>query len=230
MAKHYWNPITNKHIPYSEKKSLRGTARYMSINTHRGREQSRRDDLEALGHVFLYFLRGSLPWQGIKANTNKEKYEKIGDRKQRVPINELCAGFPEEFSRYLTYVRGLEFEEKPNYEYLKSLLRGLLAKLGPEASVPDWQKKGINLERPITPVLPASAMMAASQSKSKSKSSQPLDQSVSPVPVASPGPRSPRPSPLNQLSPSPVQQPMAVQSTVSVHHRKQSFWRRLLCL
>lgn len=150
MAKNYWNPLTQTHIPYSEKKSLSGTARYMSINTHKGREQSRRDDLEALGHVFLYFLRGSLPWQGIKANTNKEKYEKIGERKERVLIPELCAGFPEEFARYMEYVRSLGFEEKPKYETLKGLFRTLLAKLGPEASVPDWDKKGICVERGAT--------------------------------------------------------------------------------
>ncbi|PVH15970.1 uncharacterized protein CXQ87_003830 [Candidozyma duobushaemuli] len=114
--------VTKSHIPYREKKALSGTARYMSINTHLGREQSRRDDLESLGHVFMYFLRGSLPWQGLKAPTNKQKYERIGMKKQSTPVNELCQGFPIQFAQYLTYVRNLRFDEEPDYDYLVGLM------------------------------------------------------------------------------------------------------------
>jgi casein kinase 1 len=66
----------------------------MSANAHLKREQSRRDDLEALGHVLIYFLRGSLPWQGLKATTIEQKYAKIGKMKQTIPIGHICNGFP----------------------------------------------------------------------------------------------------------------------------------------
>ncbi|KAH9819049.1 CK1/CK1/CK1-G protein kinase [Melampsora americana] len=139
MAKQYRDPKTKVHIPYRERKSLSGTARYMSINTHLGREQSRRDDLEALGHVFMYFLRGGLPWQGLKAATNKQKYEKIGEKKQSTPIKELCENFPDEFSIYLNYVRKLGFEETPDYDFLRELFTKVLKNTGEaEDGVYDW--------------------------------------------------------------------------------------------
>lgn len=123
LAKKCRNSKTKQHIPYREGKSLVGTARYASLNTHIGIEQSRRDDLEAVGYVLLYFLRGSLPWQGIRAQAKQEKYQKIGDCKQATPFEALCSGFPIEFVQFFTYCRSLGFEERPDYAYLRRLFK-----------------------------------------------------------------------------------------------------------
>ncbi|QLQ82621.1 hypothetical protein HG537_0H03840 [Torulaspora globosa] len=141
MAKQYRDPKTKQHIPYREKKSLSGTARYMSINTHLGREQSRRDDMEAMGHVFFYFLRGQLPWQGLKAPNNKQKYEKIGEKKRSTNVYDLSQGLPIQFGRYLEIVRNLSFEETPDYEGYRRLLLSVLDDLGQTADGEyDWMK------------------------------------------------------------------------------------------
>ena len=100
-----------------------GTARYASINTHLGIEQSRRDDLESVGYVLLYFLRGELPWQGLKAKNMKEKYEKIMEKKISTSVDYLCKGFPEEIKNFICYVRNLNFDERPDYKSLKKLFR-----------------------------------------------------------------------------------------------------------
>ncbi|OAF66709.1 CKI-gamma 1 [Intoshia linei] len=142
LGKDYIDSSTNKHIPYSENKRLTGTARYMSINTHFGQEQSRRDDLEAIGHMFMYFLRRSLPWQGLKADTPKERYRKIGDVKKNTPIEVLCLDFPPTFANYITYVRNLKFTEAPKYSYLKSMFMDLMKSRNEECDWNyDWVKK-----------------------------------------------------------------------------------------
>lgn len=129
LAKKYRDNRTRAHIPYREDKNLTGTARYASINAHLGIEQSRRDDMESLGYVLMYFNRGSLPWQGLKAATKKQKYEKISEKKMSTPVEVLCKGFPAEFAMYLNYCRGLRFEEAPDYMYLRQLFRILFRTL-----------------------------------------------------------------------------------------------------
>ncbi|XP_028130577.1 casein kinase I isoform X2 [Diabrotica virgifera virgifera] len=130
LAKKYRDGRTHQHIPYKENKNLTGTARYASINTHLGIEQSRRDDLESLGYVLMYFNRGSLPWQGLKAANKRQKYERISEKKMTTPIEELCKGYPIEFPTYLNYCRQLRFEERPDYSYLRQLFRTLFHRQG----------------------------------------------------------------------------------------------------
>ncbi|XP_042406199.1 casein kinase I-like isoform X1 [Zingiber officinale] len=130
LARKYRDSSTHRHIPYRENKNLAGTARYASVNTHLGIEQSRRDDLECLGYVLMYFLRGSLPWQGLRAETKKKKYEKISEKKVATSIEALCRGFPFEFASYFHYCRSLRFDDKPDYAYIKKLFRELFFREG----------------------------------------------------------------------------------------------------
>jgi casein kinase I family protein HRR25 len=130
LAKAFCDPATRLHIPYGENRNLTGTARYTSINTHLGIEQSRRDDLESLGYVLLYFLRGALPWQDMRAKTRKRKHDKIMREKISIPIDALCHGFPPEFGIFLTYTRALRFNERPDYCYLRKLFQTLFFRQG----------------------------------------------------------------------------------------------------
>jgi len=140
LAKKYRDQKTAKHIPYREGKSLTGTARYASINTHVGVEQSRRDDLESIGYILMYFLRGNLPWQGIDAKCREEKYRKIMEKKMVTTTEEICNGFPMEFLNYLNYCKALKFEDRPDYSYLKRMLKDLFVKQGFEYDyVFDWE-------------------------------------------------------------------------------------------
>uniref|UniRef100_A0A8C5KNP8 Casein kinase I isoform alpha n=1 Tax=Jaculus jaculus TaxID=51337 RepID=A0A8C5KNP8_JACJA len=139
LAKKYRDNRTRQHIPYREDKNLTGTARYASINAHLGIEQSRRDDMESLGYVLMYFNRTSLPWQGLKAATKKQKHEKISEKKMSTPVEVLCKGFPAEFAMYLNYCRGLRFEEAPDYLYLRQLFRVLFRSLNDQYDYTfDW--------------------------------------------------------------------------------------------
>ncbi|KAH3673141.1 hypothetical protein WICMUC_003864 [Wickerhamomyces mucosus] len=128
LAKKYRDPRTHLHIPYRENKNLTGTARYASVNTHLGLEQSRRDDLESLGYVLIYFCKGSLPWQGLKAATKRQKYDRIMEKKMSSPAEILGRGLPVEFIYYLNYTRSLRFEDKPDYIYLRRLFRDVFAR------------------------------------------------------------------------------------------------------
>ena len=142
LSKKYRSSRTLQHIKYSEHKKLTGTARYASIHALKGCEQGRRDDMEAVGYVLMYFLRGRLPWQGLKVHAGEDKYQKIYEKKSHTPAAELCHGFPNEFCQYVEYTRNLKFEEEPDYNYLRGLLQKVLDDNGYQFDYKyDWNSK-----------------------------------------------------------------------------------------
>ncbi len=128
LAKKYRSSRTLKHYPMAQKKKLTGTARYASINALKGYEQSRRDDLEAVGYVLIYFLLGKLPWQGLPVKTNEDRYVKIMEKKRDTKPEDLCKNLPHQFQEYVEYTRGMDYEEDPNYEMLKDLFKAVMEK------------------------------------------------------------------------------------------------------
>ena len=122
LAKKYRSMSTLIQYPLTLKKKFTGTARYASINALKGYEHSRRDELESLGYIFIYFLKGKLPWQNIKVKDKEEKFKKILQKKLEISSNELCSGIPKEFEIFLEYVKNLKYDEKPDYNMLKDLL------------------------------------------------------------------------------------------------------------
>jgi hypothetical protein len=79
--------------------------------------------LEALAYVYIYMLRGVLPWMNLKSKNIKEKYEKIKEKKILTKVEDLCEGIPEDFVTYTNYCRNLKFDEKPDYPYLRAVYR-----------------------------------------------------------------------------------------------------------
>ena len=120
LAKKFRSSKTLMQYPYIRKKKMTGTARYASIHAMEEMEQSRRDDLESTAYVLLYFLRGSLPWQGLKIKSKENRYKKIMVKKKEIKSEELCETFPEEFKYFVDYVRNLGYTENPDYEKLRN--------------------------------------------------------------------------------------------------------------
>ena len=127
LAKKYRSSTTLCHYRMVKKKNLTGTARYASINALNGLTQSRRDDLEAVGYVLMYFLRGKLPWQGLRVKNKEDRYHKIMEIKKETSPEQLCHGFPKEFKEYIKYTRNLEYEQDPDYDMLKNLFKEILS-------------------------------------------------------------------------------------------------------
>ena len=144
LSKRYIDKNTNKHIPYKEGKGLTGTARYVSLFTHYGIEQSRRDDIEGIAYNLIYLAKGKLPWQGVKTKNKKEKHKKIMESKIAYSPEQLCKDLPEEFVNLLKYARELDFEERPDYKSMKSMFKNHIIKSGGTMNWEfDWDKAKI---------------------------------------------------------------------------------------
>ena len=126
LSKKFRSSKTLIQYPLIKKKKLIGTARYASIHALEELEQSRRDDLESVGYVLIYFLKGSLPWQGLKAKGKEERYRKILEKKKEISSEELCKGFPIIFQNFVYYVKNLDYLEEPEYENLKNMFIGFI--------------------------------------------------------------------------------------------------------
>ena len=141
LAKKYFSISKQQHIKFCEGKHLIGTARYCGRNAHRGYEQGRRDDIESIGYVLMYFLLGSLPWQGLKMKRQEDQFEKIAQKKYTTSFEELTEGQPEEFLKYFKHCDELKFEDEPDYEYLISLFQNMIDKYCDDCYYDfDWQK------------------------------------------------------------------------------------------
>ncbi|KAJ8598890.1 hypothetical protein CTAYLR_010273, partial [Chrysophaeum taylorii] len=165
LSKRFRHPHTLQHIPYREGRSLTGTPRYASVANHRGIETSRRDDLESIGYILVYFLLGKLPWQGLKLPPNvqgtaSQKHQLILDKKQLTSLPELCRGCPREFQDFLHYCRELQFDAKPDVAYLRGVFRQLYKNQGFLDNAPwDWESQRTSTKeppqggttRPVTP-------------------------------------------------------------------------------
>ena len=129
-SRKYRSSRTGKHIQSYKINRIFGTTLFLSVNVLRGNEQSRKDDLESLGYMYIYLYKGELPWSNIKANSIDELLEITSELKEKIKIENLCKNMPKEMYLYMKYVKNLQFKETPNYKYLRKLFEDILVKIG----------------------------------------------------------------------------------------------------
>lgn len=120
LVRQFRNPATYIHIQYTSKHPIVGTLEFMSVNGQQGHTQSRRDDLESLAYTIIFAARGHLPW--IAASIRKD-HKAVLQKKMSITAEELCEGLPTLFSEFIIHVRSLDFDEKPDYKHLHTILK-----------------------------------------------------------------------------------------------------------
>ena len=153
LSKKFRSTTTGKHIRFGFTGKLTGTVRFASANALRGGEQSRRDDIESIGYMLIYFLKKRLPWQSITGNKKIERYLKIYKMKKNIAPEKLCEGLPPEMAQFINYAKNLEFEQEPDYKYLNKLFDNILKRINTsnENLIFSWIKMTdlTNLKTPI---------------------------------------------------------------------------------
>ena len=168
FAKTYRDPTTLAHHPMQKGAGITGTARFASINTLSGYTQSRRDDLESLGYVIVYIAKGTLPWANIKCDNKDALYNRILETKIQTTPENLCSGLPAQFEEYIKYIRGMSYEQEPNYKYLRNLFLITLQNLGGKMDFSyDWDNR-INDININTQNIPNNNVNAAGQNINQS--------------------------------------------------------------
>ena len=153
LVKQYRNRNTHIHIPCRTNYALTGTAAFASINSHNGLEQSRRDDLESLAYILIYFLHGSLPWYGGANNAKTPRLKFTRNSKVNSDINFICDSLPKEFAILLDYARALQYDETPDYKYLRNLFNDLLGHEGHKHdNVFDWHTMDTSLNNVVADI------------------------------------------------------------------------------
>ena len=176
LAKRYRDEYTHIHIPLKENRNLTGTARYASCNAHNGLEQSRRDDMESIAYVILYFFRKKLPWQGLKCKDKNEKHAKIKEIKMSMTPEKLFEGLPQEFADYLTFVKKLGFEDEPAYKnYIQMFNKLFKAKEFEMDYIYDWVTVKNN-----TNVLKDASLIQSAEISQKKEEEKKINSSIEP--------------------------------------------------
>ena len=143
MSKFYINPDTQRHISAGPNSMVVGTPRYQSANAHKYRVQCRRDDLESICYVIVFFAMGKLPWQGMDIDSPRRKSRITARMKVMTPSAELCKGLPDEFPELIRRVKALRFDETPDYRAYRTLLASCAEKMAIQLdNVYDWDQQG----------------------------------------------------------------------------------------
>lgn len=132
LARRYRHPKTLEHFPKFDGHSFFGTKRFASLGALDGKSQGRKDDLESTAYSLIYFLRETLPWQGLRGGTDKHRDQRVREKKRSWTPERLCEGLPggEELAKMLSYVKSLNYEDEPDYEMLKALFHDRMKKEG----------------------------------------------------------------------------------------------------